>query len=625
MADPLTDVCRMTGDVMPCDHSELLLDYARLCTQLPGDPHRTADRLLGHLSQSLNLSFALFLVIDAAEPQVLSAYGTSSAPPWLLNLQSLAGTAWQKFMDGKSPGLEGRHWACPVASGQSARGLLICGLDSDAEFREAECIAARAVCESLGSLLCDAGRQALETAGQPDHAASEIPVGQLREFRLLYSVSRALHSTLNLDELTHLMLSAVTVPGGAGFERAILFTANEKTGTLQGMLGVSRDAAVKALSGEGQGLIPGMPHLDLDVMEAQRATQLNRKVIKLRLPLDARQNALARAYFERRVVLVPHPEAEMAASSDFARELELGPYACAPLAGRDRTLGVLLVDNPVFREQITSNCLWFLELFASQAGAALENAQLVRRLERAPEDLREVQERLIQGEKMAVLGEMAAQVAHELKNPLLSIGGFAQRLARQDLGDPKSNEYSAIIAREVRRMEEMLGNILAFSKKQLVCLEECNLLELLGEAFELERDSFRRTGIVYEQQVCEPAPKIIGDCSQLRQVLLNLLVNARQAMPRGGKVMVKVARCLLRGQAAIRIEVEDTGGGIPSAVMRNIFNPFFSTNPKGTGLGLSISHRIVEHHYGELAVVNSELGARFIVRLPVRPVGAHSH
>lgn len=84
--------------------------------------------------------------------------------------------------------------------------------------------------------------------------------------------------------------------------------------------------------------------------------------------------------------------------------------------------------------------------------------------------------------------------------------------------------------------------------------------------------------------------------------------------------MIRMLRGMLRGREGVAIEIEDTGGGIPSELIRNIFNPFFSTNPKGTGLGLSISHRIVAQHHGELEVVNGEQGARFIVRLPVQPV-----
>ena len=445
---------------------------------------------------------------------------------------------------------------------------------------------------------------------------------QLREFQLLYHVSRALHRTLNLDELTHLMLSAAILPGTGGFERAMLFTANEKTGVLQGMLGISRDTVLKAWPEVSDTLTIDEMHLDPVLMARQRATPLNRKVVKQRLPLKAEGNPAGQAYLTRQIVLVPDPDQPTGSAAQMAEVLQLGPYACAPLSGRYRSLGVLLVDNPVSRVPISSDCLQFLELFTSLAGDALENARLVRRLERTHEDLREVQERLIQGEKLAVLGEMAAQVAHELKNPLVSIGGFAQRLERQDLGDTRSNEYAAIIAREVRRMEEMLGNILAFSKKQLVCLEDCNIIDLLDEALELEEDSLGRAGIAVKKQIGKMIPIITGDCRQLRQVLLNLLINARQAMPEGGEVMVRLARCGLRGEEAVEVEIEDTGGGIPSEMIRNIFNPFFSTSPKGTGLGLSISHRIVEHHHGELEVVNGEQGACFIVRLPVQPVAS---
>jgi signal transduction histidine kinase len=267
----------------------------------------------------------------------------------------------------------------------------------------------------------------------------------------------------------------------------------------------------------------------------------------------------------------------------------------------------------------TSAHLRFLELFARQATAALENARLLHRLEGAHRELREVQEQLIQGEKLAVLGEMAAQVAHELRNPLVSVGGFAQRLAKLELGNDRAVEYATIIAREVRRLEEMLSNILAFSKKQMVCLDTCDLNELLAEALELEAELRQSAGIALVLGIVAPLPQAVGDCRQLRQVVLNLLSNARQATPKGGTITLRAGRCTLRGEDAVSIEVEDTGGGIPSEIMRNIFNPFFSTHPKGTGIGLSISHRIVEQHHGEIEVLNGVDGACFIVRLPLHP------
>jgi signal transduction histidine kinase len=438
-----------------------------------------------------------------------------------------------------------------------------------------------------------------------------------QEASLLYQMSRAMHRTLNLDELAHLALSAATGVEAGGFERATLFTVNNRTGTLQGMLGVSLDMASLVLpAGDGR-LAWELLHLDEQSREAQRLAPFNQKVIKQRLPLKENDNALAKAFIKRQVVLVPNPDEGPSGGRQLSEALELGPYACAPLTGRDQIMGVLLVDNPFSRKEICPTRKRFLELFASQAGSALGNASLVKRLEMAHANLQDIQEQLIHGEKMAVLGEMAAQVAHELRNPLVSIGGFARRLSKQELNDPRANEYSAIIAREVRRMEEMLSNILAFSKKQLVCLEECSVENVLQEVFDLEYEHCLRQNIELVSDLQKSLPNILGDYRQLRQVFHNLMINACQVMSDGGVLTIRAWVGSLRGDKAVVVVIEDTGGGISPEIMRNIFNPFFSTLAKGTGLGLSISHRIIAHHHGEIEVINGEQGAHFIITLPV--------
>ena len=438
-----------------------------------------------------------------------------------------------------------------------------------------------------------------------------------QEAALLYRMSQAMHSTLNLDELAHLTLSAATVTEAGGFERATLFTVNKRTGMLQGMLGITREMAPLVLPTGTSPMTWERFSLDEQAREAQRITRFNQQVVKQRLVLEKNDNALAKAFLDKRVVMVPRPAEEPPGGQQLAEALGLGPYACAPLSGREQIMGVLLVDNPLSGQEILPGRERFLELFASQAGSALDNASLVKRLEMAHDNLQEIQEQLIHGEKMAVLGEMAAQVAHELRNPLVSIGGFAQRLARQDLKDPKANEYAGIIAREVRRMEEMLGNILAFSKKQLICLENCNISDILQEVFDLEYEHCQRQNIKFVTELQPALPEIVGDYRQLRQVFLNVVINARQVMSDGGVLTVRARAGSLHGEKAVIVEVEDTGGGIGPDVMRNIFNPFFSTFAKGTGLGLSISHRIVTHHHGEIEVVNGEQGAHFIITLPV--------
>jgi len=443
---------------------------------------------------------------------------------------------------------------------------------------------------------------------------------KLKEMTLLNRITKAMHSTLGINELLHLILSVAAMPKVGGFERAMLFTINERTKVLQGMLGITKRSAALVLPLKK--MDDDWGHLDLgrELQDAQKRTRFCRKVLKQRLIMDVSDNALARSLVDEKVVFVHEPLAEPLSGREIAKELGLTPYACVPLLGRDRPLAILVVDNPESGEKISIDRLRFLELFAHQAGSAMENATLIGRLESAHRDLQETHERLIQVEKMAVLGEMAASVAHELKNPLTSVGGYAQRLARRTRPGTEEHEYASVIARHVTRLEGMLGNILGFSKKQLLCFSPFRVSEVIEESLETERGALSEQGVILHLEIGENLPQIQGDRKKLQQVILNLIANARQAMSEGGSLFIRGYKDYLRGEKAVAIEVEDTGGGIPLEVLRNIFNPFFTTKDEGTGLGLSISHRIVELHRGEIEVLNKEGGALFVLRLPVKGI-----
>lgn len=472
------------------------------------------------------------------------------------------------------------------------------------------------------SLIAEQIAQALERVEAVEQLAelSRQNITKLQEISLLYRISRAMHSTLRLDELMHLVLSAATVESGAGFERAMLFMVNERSGFLQGMLGVVSAEAAAVLPADRGLAAWNEPLVSPEVREAQRNHPFCRQVSKQRLSLEETEHPLVQAIRQERVLLVSAHEQKPASFADLKARFGIGHCACAPLVGHDRVLGVLLVDSPGNREGIDSERRRFLGLFANQAAQAMENSLLLQRLEESHRHLRETQEQMIQVEKMAALGETAASVTHELRNPLVSVGGYANRLARLMPSESKAYEYSQIIVREVRRMEEMLTNILAFSKKQMLCLVDCHLQEILFEVLALEMEALQRASIILREEIAQDLPPIQADEQKLRQVLLNLIANARQAMATGGVLTIRAYAAVLRGDPAVALEVEDTGGGIEPSVMRNIFNPFFTTRQDGTGLGLSIVHRIIEHHHGDVEVVNGERGARFILRLAVAQI-----
>lgn len=442
---------------------------------------------------------------------------------------------------------------------------------------------------------------------------------KLHEFSLLYRISRAMHGTLRLDELMHLILSAVTIPWGGGFERAMLFLANERSGILQGMVGVTRVSARHLFSREEAEVEWDLPLITEDIRESQRQDAFCQLVVKQRLPLSVEDNPLARALARDKLIFLTDTRVFQGAFGRLAETLALNACALVPLRGRSRALGVLVVDSSCMSQAALVERRRFLELFANQAAQAMENSMLLNRLETSHRDLRETQERLIQGEKMAALGETAASVTHELRNPLVSIGGFARRLARSLPEGSPMREYSEIIVREVRRMEEMLTNILGFSKKQMLCIADCDLIKVIEEVLVLEEDALREANVRLVREFSEDISVIQGDEQKLRQVMVNLIDNAWQAMRDGGVLIVRVYRSSLRGDRAVAVEIEDTGGGIPMDILRNIFNPFFTTRKQGTGLGLPIVHRIIEHHQGEIEVQNTERGARFVLRLPEAP------
>ncbi len=441
---------------------------------------------------------------------------------------------------------------------------------------------------------------------------------RLQELSLLYRITQLLHSTMAANELFHLSLSLLVSPDGGGFHRAMLFMVNPRGGTLQGILGVTRESA--------SWLLPdGLPPVNstsisipADVQQAQREAPFSREVMQQRLTVATSDSCLARAAREQKPLLVIKEMTEQLPTSSICRRLHTGDHACIPLLSRGETLCVLAVDNANSGDRIDAERLRFLEMFAGQAAIALDNAQLLQRIETAHRNLRETQEQLLQHEKLATIGEMSASIAHELKNPLVSVGGFARRLTRSLAADHPGRPFADIIHQESQRLEKMLEDILSFSKQRLLCIYDFQLQPVIDRALQLEMDNLRKQKIRLQLKMDQQLPTLQGDAEQLEQVFINLIINAKQAMPDGGELKIEGQNCRLRGEPAVLVKFSDTGGGIPPKMMRNIFNPFFTTKEEGTGLGLPISHRIIEHHQGEISVVNTARGASFSIVLPVQ-------
>jgi PAS domain S-box-containing protein len=226
-------------------------------------------------------------------------------------------------------------------------------------------------------------------------------------------------------------------------------------------------------------------------------------------------------------------------------------------------------------------------------------------------ELRNLRERVIHSERMAALGELAARVAHEIRNPLISIGGFARRLEKKLSGDIQ--EYARIIVNEVSRLENILKEILGFVKSSRVNKKSININDLIGSIVDFVASEVERKQNTIAREMCEEPIMTIVDPDRIKEAVLNIFTNAAQATDHG-TITVRT-RC---EDNEVVIEFIDTGCGIKDEDIKNIFNPFFTTKPQGTGLGLAVTHKIIQEHNGKIKVESAwGGGTAFRIYLPI--------
>ena len=248
-----------------------------------------------------------------------------------------------------------------------------------------------------------------------------------------------------------------------------------------------------------------------------------------------------------------------------------------------------------------------------------EIGDLAREFDAMAAALEERESRLIQSERLATVGRMAAQITHEVRNPLASIGLHAELLADETADRPEGQRLVQAIINEVDRLTGITETYLRFARLPKPALAAEDLGALVRGAFEFARHELAAVGISLSVAVAPGLPEVWADENQIRQALLNLARNAREAMPRGGALLVEVTAC----EEGARVSLTDSGEGIPAENLPKIFDPFFSTKAKGTGLGLALVQQILVEHGGRVEV-RSRPGEGTTVSLVLRGVDSRS-
>ena len=237
---------------------------------------------------------------------------------------------------------------------------------------------------------------------------------------------------------------------------------------------------------------------------------------------------------------------------------------------------------------------------------------------------RDLYHQLLQAEKLAALGQTISGVAHELNNPLATILNWAERLSERPLDDSSSRGVQAILG-EAERAARIVRSLLTFARKRQSTRAMVDINDVIRQTLAMRAYEQRVTNITLIDALSEGLPQVFADAHQIQQVLLNLVINAEQAMlTANGRGSLVIRSWHDMDRYTVCFEINDDGPGVPQEVKNKIFDPFFTTKEvgEGTGLGLAVAYAIVEEHGGRIRVDSAERGASFYVELPVSPLEA---
>lgn len=287
-----------------------------------------------------------------------------------------------------------------------------------------------------------------------------------------------------------------------------------------------------------------------------------------------------------------------------------------PLIVFNRLIGMIFLGRKISGRPYSHNEIEKMMALANQSALAIEHARLYQ-------DQEDKLRKLFHADKLASVGELAAGVAHEIRNPLTSIRSTIQYL-RKDITGQKSTFIDGVLE-EVDRIDGIVKALLSFSRSSELKVNVVNLEEILHQTILLLGTEIRNRNILVKEQFGGGGLKIAADASQMKQVFLNIVMNSIQAMPQGGILTIAsgsddLEKGVPARQQFVWIKIDDTGHGISESDLPRVFDPFFTTKESGTGLGLSISYGIVIRHGGEIKIesraTGEQTGTSFTVRLP---------
>jgi signal transduction histidine kinase/PAS domain-containing protein len=447
------------------------------------------------------------------------------------------------------------------------------------------------------------------------------------QLQLMSEIGRYFSASLHIDTVLRTVLTCITAGNGLGFNRAFLLLVDENKRQLKGTLALGASSASEAQyiwhelaksEWNLQQILDAAENVSESLTTSQLQKQLSELVIDLDNPLfpaiqtSLNEHRTLRVSQSDLLAQLPLPNVSEAHHAQWQQATLLfnaSEMVLSPLLAKDRLVGVVLADNVFSGNLIEDADVQLLDSLAGQAGLTIDNAQAYQALEKA-------QKELVNSERLAVVGDMTARLSHEIRNPLATIGGFAQRLRKNPNDVNGVIRNATVILEETTRLEGLLDDLLQMARPEKINLQREHLSDIVDQALLLADADIRALKVQVETNYDPTIPEVLLDRARLLQALLNIIINGAQAMPNGGVLRINTS---LEKDSTVQIRIQDGGKGISSNALKHVFDPFYSTKIKGSGLGLAITWRIIQDHGGKIEV-ESEIneGTTFIISLPLR-------
>jgi signal transduction histidine kinase/PAS domain-containing protein len=442
---------------------------------------------------------------------------------------------------------------------------------------------------------------------------------RLEQMQIMERISESVQGVLKLHDLLQVILTCVTTGQALGFNRAFLFLRNRAANTIDGQIAVGPASAEEAgrIWGELASRQGSLEDALRDATATAPASHPLGAVLKgVSYPLTDDTQIPVRVFNEKRFAIVRNAATDPRVTSDFFARFGAREFVAVPLVSKGVSLGVVIADNLYNNRPIADSDIALLQLFCSTAGLAIENAEAFADLRDSINTLRSTRRQLIDQTKLAAIGRVAAHLAHEIRNPLATIGGFAHAINGRPDSIERVKMSSSIIYQEVMRLERMLSGIMDFSRPARPVLVAQSLNDIVIHAVDIMASQLPRNVKVYSQ-LDGSLKDLSFDAAQIQQVIINLVKNAVEAMgEKGGSIAVATAA---RGEYA-ELTVRDDGPGIPKELHSKVFEPFYTTKKGGTGLGLAVCRHIVAEHGGQIHLESAPSnGTTIRITLPCAP------